>query len=109
MPIRLEIKGLGHVPSFKNNKMLARGRVITNPENQKWMERCVESFESQLICLYQTSADGMRTGRSLQSWIASVLPLDDSVREIGHEEITPFTVGKGMEGAVITITEHEKN
>lgn len=103
-PIRLEIKGLGNIPSFKNNKMLAKGRLITNPENQKWMDRCVHSFESQLISLYQTREDGMRTGRSLQSWIASVLPLDDSVREIINEEILVHHTVKGQEGAIVTIT-----
>lgn len=103
-PICLEIKGLGHVPSFKNNKMLARGRLITNPVNQKWMDRCVRSFESQLVSLYQTREDGMRTGRSLQSWIASVLPLDDSVREIIQQEVIVTHTTKEWEGAIINIT-----
>ena len=67
------------------------------------MERCQDSFVSQLSCAYRTVADGMPTGLSAPSWIAFVVPLDDSVREIVEETIRVEWVEKGEEGADILI------
>jgi hypothetical protein len=101
--ITLKVEGLGHVPAMKNNKMLTSGKLITNPKRQKWMKLCQASFESQLISLYQTSAEGMQMGRSLRSWIALHIPLDDAVSQIPEIYVTSHQVPKGQEGAVITI------
>lgn len=101
--IRLEVRG-SHVPSFKNGKMLCRGRLITHPEKQKWMEATAKSLESQLRSLYQTSATEMATGQSLRSWILTSLPLDDSLKWIGLPSGDWRKVKKGDEGAILEIT-----
>lgn len=101
--IRLTIQGLGHVPSFKNNKMLARGRIITDPKKQKWMSKCEASLESQLRSIYQTTELAMPMARSLRSWIACVTPRSDSVRHIPILSVTVVKVKKGEEGCEIVI------
>lgn len=101
--IKLNVKGLGHVPSFKNKKMLTRGRLITNPENQKWMSACEAAFVSQLLSEYQTKETGMPMVRSLRSWIACVMPLNDSVRSVRKVTIEVEDVAPGEEGATIEI------
>lgn len=102
-PIRLVIQGQGHVPSFKNGKMLARGRLITHPKKQAWMEKAAASIASQLISLYQTAEAETPTGVSLQSWIQSSMPLDDSLDWIGVPCGSWRTVKKGSEGAEVII------
>lgn len=102
--IRLVVRGLGHVPSFKNSKMLTRGKLITNPKRQKWMQQCTDSLSSQLLCAYRISEGGMQTGRSLHSWTALFLPPDDTVHHIPEIHIEVEVVPKGEEGANIEIT-----
>jgi hypothetical protein len=99
--VKLEIKNQGHVPSFKNGKMMTRGRLITDPKKQKWMEKAATCMESQLRSLYQTSETGMQTGLSLQSWILTYLPLDDCLKWIGVPCGSWRKVKKGEEGAEI--------
>ena len=101
--MKLDVRNLGHVPSFKNSKMLARGRLITLPERQKWMEQCRESFVSQLLSASQTSADGISTAPCPRSLIASSLPQDDSVNDICEIAVRVETVEKGQEGASIEV------
>lgn len=101
--IRLSVNRLGHVPSFKNNKMLARGRLITDPKKQEWMEQCIRSIESQLRSVYQTIDTGTLTGLSLPCWIASSLPHDDSVQWISSLRVEVVTVEAGQEGAEIVV------
>jgi hypothetical protein len=102
-PLSLKIEGLGHVPSFKNSKMIARGRLITNPKRQEWMNRCIQSFESQLRSRFLTVVAETSTETSRPSWIASVVPLDDSMRFVSQIQITYHTVPKGKEGAIVEI------
>lgn len=102
-PLVLHIQGLGHITSFKNSKMVARGRLMTAPIKQRQMESYILSIESQLRSMYQTSADGMQTGRSLASWIASSVPLDDSIQWVPTIVIQAQQVPKGLEGASIVI------
>jgi hypothetical protein len=101
--ISLVVQGIGHVPSFKNSKMIARGRLITAPEKQEWMEKCIQSFESQLTSLCQMAATATQTEPSLPSWIASSVPADDSLKHIAEETVRPVLVPKGQEGAIIKI------
>jgi hypothetical protein len=101
--IKLTVTGKGHVPSFKNSKMLTRGRLITKPEFQEWMQGCVVDFESQLRSVYQTTETEMPMVRSLRCWIACVVPLKDSVRHIVDERILVELVAPGEEGATIVI------
>ncbi len=103
MKIVLKLHGLGHVPSMKNNKMLTRGRLITDPEKQKWMDRAIRSLEFQLRSLFQTEGAGMPTMPSQQSWTVWSAQFDDSTEWIEHEEISVQRVAKGLEGAIITL------
>lgn len=101
--IRLVVKGLGHVPSFKNKKMITRGKLITDPKKQAWMEKAAAAIESQLRCLFQTEGAGTVTEQSLRSLILTLLPLDDSLDWIGVPSGSWRRVKKGEEGAVIEI------
>lgn len=102
-PLRLEILGLGHVPAMKNNKMLTRGRLITHPKRQKWMDQAIRAIEFQLMSLFQTTAGETWTEPQLHSWIASRWPLDDSCAWIKELVIKVRPVPKGSEGAAILI------
>ena len=93
----------GHICSFKNSKMLSRGRLITDPTKQKKMERYTRAIESQLRSLYQTAGGETGTGLSLRSWIALSVPLDDSIQWVPEITIKAHPVSKGQEGANITI------
>lgn len=91
------------MPSFKNRKMLTRGRLITSPKNQKWMEECIQSFVSQFDFYFPIIDDVMQMGPSRQFLIASSLPLDDSRQWIPELHVICEEIEKGSEGAVITI------
>lgn len=99
-PIKLNVtvRNLGPVPSFKNNKMICRGRLITNPKRQKWMEQCIRSIESQLLCDIPTTEEGTLTGQRRLSWIACNMPLDDSRQWIPEIVIKSYTCDKGWDG-----------
>ena len=99
----LKIRGVGHITSFKNSKMLSRGRLITSPIKQKQMEQYIRLIESQLRSAYQTTAAGTQTGHSLASWIRSSVPLDDSIQWVPEIHIHTQRVTKGEEGADILI------
>jgi len=105
-PICLGIHGLGHVPSFKNSKMIItrpRVRLMTKPEYQKWMKKCEDTLLSQLHSLYRIFEEGTPMARSPRSWIASYVPLDDSVNHIRKIQVEVKAVDKGEEGAVLLI------
>jgi hypothetical protein len=102
-PFRLVVQGISSVPSFKNSKMLARGRLITDPKKQKWMDRCIQSFLSQLCSGFRTTAIETQTALCPPCWIASCMPFDDSVKHIKRIEVTVVKVPKGEEGAEIIV------
>lgn len=101
--LTLTITGLGHVPSFKNGKMLARGRLITNPKKQEWMKQCIASFQSQFVSLCPTIVGATLT-ESLAQFLIASLPQDDCWQSVPELNISVNRVGKGKEGAVIEIT-----
>lgn len=101
--LTLTISGLGHVPSFKNMKRASRKGLFTEPRAKRWMQACRDSFALQLLSAYRIVANATPTGRSRQSWIASSLPLDDSVREIVEIHLKVERVEAGWEGAEILI------
>jgi len=103
MKIMLAVRQQGHVPSFKNNKMLAKGKLITDPAKQKWMERCIQSFESQLFCGSAITGGEMPTAPCPLSLTASLMPLDDSRQWIPELHVYCEEVKPGEEGAVIII------
>lgn len=102
-PIRLTIRGLAHVPSFKNLKRVSGQGLFTKPRAAEWMRQCTDSFALQLLCAFRTRENATPMGRSRPSWIASVVPLDDSVQWIVEETIRVVKVAKGEEGADILI------
>lgn len=101
-PVRLHVKGLGHVPSFKNSKMLTRGRLITNPKKQKWMDQCIASFELQLMSLCQTREGGTSTA-ALQRFLTASLPQDDAWLFVPELKVKAEQAATHDEGALITI------
>lgn len=115
--IRLEVKGLGHIPSSKNSKMILGLRPVpgkpklwmgtpfigTKTEYKKVMEEMVQSFLSQLISVSQTSLAGIQTTPLTPSSIASLLPENDSWLWIRNHRVSCQKVARGEEGATITI------
>jgi hypothetical protein len=105
MSIRIEIKNLGPIPSFKNRKRVAGKRIVTDPEVQHWMELCTQSIMLQLNSEYLRQVKGkMRITKPLPVWIAENMPLDDSISWIPNLTITTTVVPEGQEGATITYT-----
>ena len=82
--------------------------LVTVPRAKKQMNQLVEDFVSQLTSLYRTSVSETQTGQSIQSWIASSVPLDDSVREIDELVVRVRRVPKGNEGTIVKIEEVNK-
>ena len=83
--------------------------LVTVPRAKKQMNQLVEDFASQLTSLYRTSVKGTRTGQSIQSWTASSVPLDDSVREIQEIVVRVRRAPKGNEGAIVKLDKINKN
>ena len=77
--------------------------LITVPRAKNQMQSIEKDFVSQLTSLYQTIEDETQTGQSIQSWIASSMPLDDSVREIAEIVVRVKRAPKGNEGAIIKL------
>ena len=108
-PIVLTLRGLGHVPSFKNQKRAildsqsGQMRTVTEKKTAAWMKMATAHFVFQLLSKYATGGDGTVTAHSLQSLIAS-LPPDDAWQFVPQISITAIKVPPGEEGAEITIT-----
>lgn len=102
--VRLFIHGMGHVPSFKNSKMLCRGNLITDPKKRAWMDAATDSLESQLRCVSRIIGDGMQTAHCLQSLIACATQFDDSVQWVPELHVRAVKCAKGDEGADIVVT-----
>jgi hypothetical protein len=101
--IKLVIQGLGEIPSFKNSKLLTRGRIITDPKKQQKMEALTRVIASLLASAAPIPDGGTLTEQHLQSWIASSLPLDDSRQWIPELLISSRDVDRGNEGVDILI------
>jgi hypothetical protein len=116
--LKLEIRGCGHIVSFKNTKMilpaqiekgtgrvLRRAMLITDPKKQILMRQYEACIESALYSAFQTAGGETGTGQSLLSWIASCVFVDDSLDQIPESDgYRVERVEKGDEGAVIEIT-----
>jgi hypothetical protein len=109
MKIALAVKNQGHVPSFKTLKQASINQqtgkpFVRTPANVKaWMLRCIANFESQLFLDTQITGPETPTAPNQPSWIASLLPLDDSWQWIPEQHIYCEKVEKGKEGAIIII------
>jgi hypothetical protein len=112
--LTLEIRGLGPVVSFKNQKVLItknpktkqpldRPMLVTKGEYKKQMRKIVDAFVSQLLCASQTINGGTGTARLRQSLIASLLPEDDSLTDCPELHVYVEYVEPGEEGALIEI------
>lgn len=102
-----------HVPSKKNNKMwitkahgrpLKRPFLITKPEYQEWTEKALQRLESILLSKCQTASDGIQQVQSRLCAILSLLPADDSVKDLTEGSWKVQFVNPGEEGAEVTIT-----
>jgi len=108
--IKLVIKGMGEIPSYKNKKVIGRsssGQAVlyTKPEVKEQMDRITMAIEFQLRSLLQTGGTGTGTECIPQSKIVSSLPLDDSLAWIGSHSVSWQRVKKGEEGFELTIEE----
>lgn len=112
--IRLSIRGLGEITSFKNTKKIIRlpdgtPSLVTDPKKAAKMERYTRSIESQLRSTLPTIVSEMALGcqnplpmLSLLQ-LGRLLPLDDSRQWIPEFSFTFKQVQKGMEGCEIVI------
>ena len=101
--VRLQVRGLGHVPS-KKNRLFARadGGVMTDSKVRQWSTRCIAAFVSQLCCGSATGESAILTTEQLRS-LTQLLPADDGWKHIPEIHLTAIQVPKGDEGADITI------
>lgn len=97
------IRGCGNLVSFKNSKMIARGRLITDPKKQVKMEAYINAIVSDLLFAFQTHAAATRTVCLPPSAIASLLPADDCWQWIPETTVSVIKVEPGQEGADIIL------
>ncbi len=96
------IQNLGHVPAFKNKKIIAGKRLITAPKARKWMEAATSSIISQLKSLCQTR-EGATSTEPWQLYATALLPQDDNWKVIPRITVKAKVVPKGQEGAIIRL------
>ena len=94
----LQVRNLGHVPSFKNGRQL----FLTSKRNRDWMKRCQASLVSQCISKCRTE-DGGISMVALRQFLTYCLPSDDNWKIIPAITLTCERVIEGEEGAVIKI------
>lgn len=107
--LKLEIKGLGPVPSFKNSKQIVTNRrtgkpfIMSNPKKKKWMDAAIHSLECQLRILFPTIEGETHGAWQKRLLTALLLPLDDCWEQMlpGNQEVV--LVPKGQEGCLITM------
>jgi hypothetical protein len=97
------IRGIGHVPAFKNKKIIAGKRLVTAPKARQWMELATKDMYSKLKSLYQTGEGATSTEHWQQSAIAS-WPSDDNWQQIPQITVKVRRVEKGDEGAIVRLT-----
>lgn len=99
-PVKLTVRNLGHVPSFKNGKQL----FLTSKRNREWMKCCQSSFVSQ--CISACRIEGRATSmEDLRHFWMLCLPSDDNWKVIPEIRVTCERVIEGEEGADILIEE----
>jgi hypothetical protein len=99
----LDIKGLGHVPAFKNKKIIVGGnRLITAPKAKKWMISAQKLMYSQLKSKFQTT-EGETSTVPWQLSAMSSWPSDDNCKVITEIHVLVKKVPKGEEGATVWI------
>lgn len=106
--IVLTLNHLGHCPSFKNNKMLVKGKLITDPKKQKWMNQAIQQLKSQLLSASQTTEGETLTAEPQPSSTALLMRLknmDDCRQWVPEIHVRCEIVEKGQEGVDIVIEE----
>ena len=98
----LRIRGLGPLFNFKNSKVLTRRGVMTDPGLKKRMDAITQSFASQLRSHFRIGVGATLTDAQLQSLTLS-LPHDDCWTAVPELVVSARLVGKGDDGAVVTI------
>lgn len=104
--VRLQLEGMGHVPSFKNKKRVAGKRVFTEKETRLWMEEAILSLQSQLRSAFPTSGSATST-EDCQPCLTALsehsTDFDDSRQWIPELHVTCAEVPAGEEGAIIEL------
>lgn len=130
VPLKLELQGievkfkvkgdrelhtLTGIPVFKTAKTAIgwrdkvtgkiQARPMTLPQHKKWMELAIRSIASQLRSAFGITDEKIRTVASARSWIASLVPLDDSWTWCPDTTVKSRLCRPGeKEGAEIVIT-----
>ena len=102
MEIEFHIQGKGHCPAFKNKKMIARGRLITQPKVRQWMDSVMRDMLCTLKSLYQTTG-GETSMECWQQFATCSLAPDDRWQKIPLKVIRVRKVPKGEEGLLIKL------
>lgn len=106
------VTGIGNVKSLKNNKFIARGSLITQPEAWKQAKKIVNDLESQLLldlgiddATTWTEQSGQFSTASLElaEELLTELPTDDNYTVVSELESYGFLVPKGKEFLAIHI------
>lgn len=107
----LTIRGVGHIPSFKNakrailDKNTGRMRTLTQGKIKKRMDALEDAIVFALFSWFQTSGDATQRACWKPSLTHSFGPSDDSILEIPCGEWDVRYVAPGEEGVEITIQE----
>jgi hypothetical protein len=104
-PVTLKFQG-ENLPSFKNSKLLTRGKLITKPEYQRVMQQIIRAFESGLRSATQTNADATWMVDSPAPWIVLLRHLrgfDDNRFWVSSITVDCLDVPKGEEGCDLTL------
>jgi len=101
-PVTLQFRGT-HLPSFKNSKLLTRGKIITKPEYQKVMKEIIRAFASGLRSAIQTTGDAIPMEHSVLCLIAWLKQFDDSRQWINSITVDCIEVEKGQEGCDLNL------
>lgn len=106
------VTGTGNIKSLKNNKFIAQGRMVTQPEAWKQAKKIVNDLESQLLLDLGIDEGTISTEQSGQFSTASLelaeellteLPSDDNYTVVPELEAHGFLVPKGKEFIAIHI------
>ncbi len=105
-PLSIKIRGCGNIVSFKNSKMIARGRLITDPKKQKAMDSYIRAIESALRSAIQMNAGATSTeerAQFLTALLGQSQKFDDNRMVVPSLVIDCIEVDPGEEGVDILI------
>jgi hypothetical protein len=107
--IQLKVFGHGHIKGLKNNKLIAKGRLITNKDAWQQQKLIVQDLESQLLSAFQISENETSITRGQLLEIVSLVPCDDCWTDIGDLNLIWNKVPKGKEGVWLYIERVDEN